>query len=67
MKRKPIYEYTDKRMSDEYALFVKKLQKARDKAAELMGNNYFTNKKEIVNEQRINNWKGNTNQYHWRS
>lgn len=55
MKRKPIYEYTDKRMSDEYALFVKELQKARDEAAELMGNNYFTNKKEIVNEQRINN------------
>ena len=55
MKRKPIYEYTDRRMSVEYALFVKELKKARGKAAQLMGNNYFTNTKEIVNEQRINN------------
>lgn len=50
MKKKPIYEYSDRKMSVEYALFSKELVKARSKASKLMGTNYFTNTKEINNE-----------------
>lgn len=55
MKRKPIYEYTDRRMSVEYALFARELQKARVKASKLMGTDYFKNNKEIINEPRTTN------------
>ena len=61
MKRKPIYEYSDKRASVKYAEEQKQRQKVRDEVSKLMGNNYFTNNKEVIDEPRINNWEGNTN------
>jgi len=50
MKKKPIYEYTDKRMSVRYAIELKEKQIARKKAEKQMGNNYFSNNKEVTNE-----------------
>ena len=41
MRKKPIYEYTDKRMSVRYAIELKEKQ---------MGDNYFSNNKEVTNE-----------------
>ena len=55
MKRKPIYEYSDKRASVKYAEEQKQRQKVRDEVSKLMGNNYFTNNKEVIDEPRINN------------
>lgn len=52
MKRKPIYEYSDKRASVRYAEEERQRQKARDKAEIKMGSSYFTNNKEVIDETR---------------
>jgi hypothetical protein len=50
MKHKPIYEYTDKRMSVQYALEQEKRKINRLKADKILTKNYFTNSKENKNE-----------------
>ena len=50
MRKKPIYEYTDKRMSVRYAIELKEKQIVRKKAEKQMGDNYFSNNKEVTNE-----------------
>jgi hypothetical protein len=50
MKHKPIYEYTDKRMSVQYALEQKKRKENRLKANKILTKNYFTNPREVKNE-----------------
>ena len=50
MKRKPVFEYTDKRVSD--AEEQRQRLRERDKAEEKMGHNYFTNNKGEVDETR---------------
>ena len=50
MKHKPIYEYTDKRMSVQYALEQEKRKINRLKADKILNKNYFTNSKENKNE-----------------
>jgi hypothetical protein len=52
MKRKPVFEYTDKRVSDRYAEEERQRLRERDKAEEKMGHNYFTNNKGEVDETR---------------
>ena len=52
MRRKPIYEYTDKRVSDRYAEEQRQRLRERDKAEEKMGSSYFTNNKEVIDETR---------------
>jgi len=51
MKQKPIYEYTDKRMSVQYALEQEKRKKNRLKADKILTKNYFTNSKEIKDNE----------------
>lgn len=52
MKRKPVFEYTDKRVSDRYAEEQRQRLKERNIAEEKMGHNYFTNNKGEVDETR---------------
>jgi len=46
--RKPVYEYTEKRASEQYKLDQKKWLRARELAEKLMGRNYFTNMQEVM-------------------
>jgi hypothetical protein len=52
MKRKPVFEYTDKRVSERYAEEQRQRLRERDKAEAKMGQNYFTNNKGEVDETR---------------
>jgi len=52
MKRKPVFEYTDKRVSDRYAEEQRQRLRERDKVEAKMGQNYFTNNKGEVDETR---------------
>jgi hypothetical protein len=52
MKRKPVFEYTDKRVSERYAEEQRKRLKERCKAEKVMGHNYFTNNKGELDEVR---------------
>jgi hypothetical protein len=52
MKRKPIFENTDKRVSERYAEEERKRLRERNKAEEKMGYNYFTNNKGELDEVR---------------
>lgn len=53
MKRKPVYEYTDKRASETYKIDQAKRKRARERAAKLMGKNYFTNMQEVMLQSAI--------------
>ncbi len=50
MKYKPVYEYTDKRVSVRYELEQKQRKINRLKADKILTKNYFTNSKENKNE-----------------
>jgi hypothetical protein len=52
MKRKPVFEYTDKRVSERYAEEERQRQKQRNEADRKMGSNYFTNTKGVDYEIR---------------
>ena len=52
MKRKPVFEYTDKRVSERYAEEERKRQKQRNEVDRKMGSNYFTNTKGVDYEIR---------------
>jgi hypothetical protein len=53
MKNRPIYEYSDKRMSVQYAKQQSKRARARKLAEKLMGKNYFTNMQEVMLQSAI--------------
>ena len=53
MKRKPVYEYTDKRASERHKIDQAKRKRAREIAAKLMGKNYFTNMQEVMLQSAI--------------
>lgn len=51
MRNKPIYEYTDKRASVQYKIEQKKRKINRLEAKKILGKNYFTNPKEIKDNE----------------
>ena len=51
--RNPVYEYSDKRMSVQYAKQQAKRKRARQLAEKLMGKNYFTNMQAVMLEAAI--------------
>lgn len=53
MKRSPVYEYSDKRMSVQYKKDQEKRFRARQLAGRLMGKNYFTNMQEVMLQSAI--------------
>jgi len=48
LKKRPVYEITDKRASERYKNEENKRRRARKLAEKLMGKNYFTNMQEII-------------------
>ena len=53
MKNKPIYEYTDKRVSVRHKIEEDKRKRARILASKLMSKNYFTNMQEVMLQSAI--------------
>jgi len=53
LKKKPVYEYSDKRASLKYQYEQDKRRRARKLADKLLGKNYFTNMQAVMMEAAI--------------
>jgi len=53
LKKRPVYEITDKRASERYKNEENKRRRARKLAEKLMGKSYFTNMQEVMLQAAI--------------